>query len=216
MEGQRTAAFLLLVLAMGSFQAAEAVNELKLDQALLNVQNHLSDNISLYYVSDYCYQCLYQSLVSLEPRSASGTANASVVVSTRFTLTLQVFAGTNTTTPLCRWSELFGEHGQYTVSVRSVPSEHNDSAISCSLSVDKDPVNGYIPLLVAAVVFLCATALYFLGIYTCKLRCTKNCLKAVTFKKHTSRIDAGPAADGSIADDKPKSRRLLSLDTFRG
>ncbi|KYO27668.1 hypothetical protein Y1Q_0005230 [Alligator mississippiensis] len=88
-------------------------------------------------------KCLYQILLTVGPGSTTAPSNGSVVVSTRFTLMFEVFAEINTTSPVCRWSELYGEHGWYLISIQSVSDQHT-RGISCTHSVDKAPVNSYI------------------------------------------------------------------------
>ncbi|XP_033004629.1 heparan-alpha-glucosaminide N-acetyltransferase-like [Lacerta agilis] len=56
--------------------------------------------------------------------------------------------------------------------------------------------------------------LYFLGLYVSKLHCTRvhcHCLQ----HKPTS-IELNSAESPRPVEEKPKRRRLLSLDTFRG
>ncbi|XP_059585754.1 heparan-alpha-glucosaminide N-acetyltransferase isoform X2 [Alligator mississippiensis] len=85
----------------------------------------------------------------------------------------EVFAEINTTSPVCRWSELYGEHGWYLISIQSVSDQHT-RGISCTHSVDKAPVNSYIPLLVAFAILVAVALMYFLGSFVSKLQCTEE------------------------------------------
>ncbi|XP_029525716.1 heparan-alpha-glucosaminide N-acetyltransferase isoform X4 [Oncorhynchus nerka] len=108
---------------------------LKLDQACLTFHNQLPTGVDVLYTSDYCYKCLYQPLVSV----LNGPQNASVVVSTVLTLTLQLQPmGRNTT--LCSWSQLYEEAAHYSVWIQESESPIN---VICYQTVDVSPSNIY-------------------------------------------------------------------------
>ncbi|XP_054840185.1 heparan-alpha-glucosaminide N-acetyltransferase-like [Eublepharis macularius] len=138
----------------------------------------------------------------------------SVAVSTRFPLAMDVFMGRNVTNVVCRWQQLYGEQGQYLVSVKREMAGKNKTEVSCTLMVQKDPENSYIPLWIALALFVALTLLYFLGFYVSKLHCTQKCChwlrgKLVSYEPKSTEPPR-PVAEFT------KSRRLLSLDTFRG
>ncbi|KAL7976959.1 hypothetical protein Chor_008908 [Crotalus horridus] len=63
---------------------------LKMDQALLRIHNELLiDNLSIYWVSDYCYECLQQELISIQMNRTSKEAHI-VAIDTQHALTLMV------------------------------------------------------------------------------------------------------------------------------
>ncbi|XP_045067363.1 heparan-alpha-glucosaminide N-acetyltransferase isoform X3 [Coregonus clupeaformis] len=175
---------------------------LKLDQASLTVHNLLPTGVDVLYTSDYCYKCLYQPLVSV----LNGPQNASVVVSTVLTLTLQLQPmGRNTT--LCRWSQLYEEAGRYSVWIQGSESPVN---VICYHTVDVSPNNIYFPLLVAALLLALIALLCVVAPNLYRRRCTTKLIKTICCK--------GPqhAMDDEVNTAQPKATRLRSLDTFRG
>nr|XP_034993998.1 heparan-alpha-glucosaminide N-acetyltransferase-like isoform X2 [Zootoca vivipara] len=204
-------AVFLLFLGMSFVQNSNSDNELKLDQALLSVNNYFPGQIAAFYVSEACYKCLPQPLLTVSPASMGAPSNTSVAVSSRFALTVTMFAEADAVAHVCSWRALYGEQGQYLLTVKPIK---NTTEVSCTLSVEKDPENGYIPLLVAFASMFAVALLYFLGLYVSKLHCTRvhcHCLQ----HKPTS-IELNSTESPRLVEEKPKRRRLLSLDTFRG
>ncbi|XP_034158615.1 heparan-alpha-glucosaminide N-acetyltransferase isoform X7 [Pangasianodon hypophthalmus] len=120
---------------------------LKMDEALLTVRNQMSYGLQVLYTSDYCYQCLYQPLASMEV----GPGNVSVVLSTPFTLTLKA-SPVNATNTLCSISYLFEEAGHYSLWV--TPRDALD--VTCHISLDKFPHSTYQRLTIADLVMPCS------------------------------------------------------------
>ncbi|XP_034538238.1 heparan-alpha-glucosaminide N-acetyltransferase [Notolabrus celidotus] len=179
-----------------------------MDQALLTFQNQLTEEVLVSYTTDYCYKCVYQHMVSVKPSNS----NESAVVSTKFTLSLQVDSQTRNTT-LCRWSQTYGEGGHYTVWIRSSEASSNPS---CSHTVDKTPNNAHLPLLVAALV-LAIIALLFAGApYIYRRGCTSKCVKTICCQDPQYPLDNVEALDAEHNTSNAKPKRLCSLDTFRG
>ncbi|XP_028915224.1 LOW QUALITY PROTEIN: heparan-alpha-glucosaminide N-acetyltransferase-like [Ornithorhynchus anatinus] len=206
----------LLCAAGGSLQNPPGAGvDLKLDQALLTLHNHLPEEVHLQHVSDWCYKCLHQPLLSVKSGSSADPTDASVPVSTRSALTFTLFVGK---TDVCRWRETYGEHGWYSVSVRPGTPGMNTSGVSCTHQIDRAPENSYIPLLIVSTVLIAAFLLYFLGTYVSKLRCTQNHRHLLHSKcfpgLFNHAIDS--ESDIEVSAEKPKKKRLLSLDTFRG
>ncbi|XP_028976426.2 proto-oncogene tyrosine-protein kinase receptor Ret isoform X6 [Esox lucius] len=140
-RGILTQIFFLLILTTGQNEGKREnkfyseQHALKMDQAIITIHNLLPTGVDVFYISEYCYKCLYQPLVSVR----NGPQNATVVVSTVHTLTLQLRPmGKNRT--LCRWSQLYEEAGYYSVWVRE--SEPPIYA-TCYHSVDVNPSNTY-------------------------------------------------------------------------
>uniref|UniRef100_A0A8C5HYQ2 Heparan-alpha-glucosaminide N-acetyltransferase n=1 Tax=Gouania willdenowi TaxID=441366 RepID=A0A8C5HYQ2_GOUWI len=106
---------------------------LKMDEALLTVNNELDTDVSVFWTSDRCYQCLYQKLGDVSAQDSPGQpGSVDFVVSTQYELTLQV----NTSQVPFH----FGEHGNYSLWLKSL----SPSAVNCSIVTDADPVNSYI------------------------------------------------------------------------
>ncbi|KAF7239089.1 Heparan-alpha-glucosaminide N-acetyltransferase [Varanus komodoensis] len=65
---------------------------LKIDQALLQIPKELlSENLTIYWLSDYCYQCLYQELISLPINRTPGESSiAAVAVDSQHAITLMI------------------------------------------------------------------------------------------------------------------------------
>ncbi|XP_071986015.1 heparan-alpha-glucosaminide N-acetyltransferase-like isoform X2 [Engystomops pustulosus] len=202
----------LLVLSLGlSTLRHVAAVKLKYDEALLTANNHLLQPISLLVVSDYCYKCLFQPLMTLQPAQSLQPTNRTVILRTQFKLTLHVVTEGGNGEPVCSWKQLYGEHGHYIISVQP-----NNGSVKCDNHVSKSPTNNLLPLLVAFVSLLCVWGLYYLTTYVYRRTCTQKLLKKVK-KKADCEAEDEPDGSGSPGQtDLPKHRRLLSLDTFRG
>uniref|UniRef100_A0A3Q2CG49 Uncharacterized protein n=1 Tax=Cyprinodon variegatus TaxID=28743 RepID=A0A3Q2CG49_CYPVA len=105
-----------------------------MDQALLAFHNQLTERVWVFYTSDYCYKCVQQQLVTVRPNNN----NASAVISTKFTLTLQVESQTRNAT-LC--SQTYEEGGHYSSWIQMPTASTNPI---CFFSVDKSPNNAYL------------------------------------------------------------------------
>ncbi|MEQ2163183.1 hypothetical protein GOODEAATRI_027627 [Goodea atripinnis] len=114
---------------------AEYGPTLKMDQALLAFHNQLTEQVQVFYTSDYCYKCVKQPLVTVKPNN-----NAPAAISTKFTLTLQVESQTRNAT-LCRWSQIYEEGGHYSVRIQMPAASTNPI---CHFSVDRSPNNAYL------------------------------------------------------------------------
>ncbi|KAM9365531.1 heparan-alpha-glucosaminide N-acetyltransferase [Pholidichthys leucotaenia] len=180
-----------------------------MDEALLTFHNQLTENVSVFYSSDYCYKCVYRHLFTVKPKS-----NASAVIGTKFTLAVQVEAKNNGT--LCRWSQTYEEGGHYSVSIHtSEPS----SDPHCSHAVDNSPNNAYLPILVAALLLAVIALLSVALPYIYRRRCTSKVMKTICCRGSQSSVDKDGGRHNSESGPNPtksKPTRLLSLDTFRG
>uniref|UniRef100_G3PTN2 Heparan-alpha-glucosaminide N-acetyltransferase n=1 Tax=Gasterosteus aculeatus aculeatus TaxID=481459 RepID=G3PTN2_GASAC len=137
-----------------------------------------------------CYQCLYQQLGVLPAGPGPGRpSSASFVVSTRHEMTLQM----NSTTESCTIPFHFGEQGNYSLWVKNL---NNSSVVKCSVVTDAEPVNSYIPILVA---FLVLAGLALSSAIGTKIFGTVSLV-----------------ADNILPPAPSPSKRLRSLDTFRG
>ncbi|XP_029306054.1 heparan-alpha-glucosaminide N-acetyltransferase [Cottoperca gobio] len=100
MEPRRTlqASLTLLIFVTSSYGGhLKSGPTLKMDQALLTFHNQLAEEVQVFYTSDHCYKCVYQHLVTVKPNNN----NASAVINTKFTLTMQVYSESRNAT-LCR------------------------------------------------------------------------------------------------------------------
>ncbi|KAM4607908.1 heparan-alpha-glucosaminide N-acetyltransferase [Polymixia lowei] len=181
-----------------------------MDQAVVTFHNKLSEGVDVYYTSDYCYKCLYQPLVSIK----NSNNNASAVVSTKFTLTIQVEAQARNAT-LCRWSETYEEGGHYSVWIHLSDS----FSPTCSYSLDKSPRIPYLPLVVAALLLALITLLFVVAPFIYRRHCTTKFIKTICCQgpQYPEDSDEAYVCEAEDARNvKPKHTRLRSLDTFRG
>uniref|UniRef100_A0A8D0GYR7 Uncharacterized protein n=1 Tax=Sphenodon punctatus TaxID=8508 RepID=A0A8D0GYR7_SPHPU len=119
--------------------------DLKIDQALLQVHNELlGENVTVYWLSDHCYQCLYQRLLSVPISRVPGKASIeAVAVDSEHPVTLQV-NGTLEDGELCRVHYHFGEFGNYSLKIQTLYSTAQE--VTCNVVVNEAPVNSYLPI----------------------------------------------------------------------
>ncbi|XP_059215070.1 heparan-alpha-glucosaminide N-acetyltransferase [Centropristis striata] len=209
MEARRAlqASLTLLILVTSSYGGhLKSGPTLKMDQALLTFHNQLTEEVQVFYTSDYCYKCVYQHLVTVKPDN-----NASEVISTKFTLSLQVTRTRNATH--CGWSRAYEEGGHYTVWIQMSGGASNPS---CTEAVGKEPNNTYLPLLVAVLVMAIIALLFVLVPYIYRWRCTSKCIKTICCQGPQYSVDNDISCEAEHSTTKAKSTRLRSLDTFRG
>ncbi|XP_034041423.1 heparan-alpha-glucosaminide N-acetyltransferase [Thalassophryne amazonica] len=177
-----------------------------MDEALLTFHNQLTQSLEVFYTSDYCYKCVEQHLVSVK----ANNHNATVVISTKFTLTLRVDSEMGNVS-LCRWSQAYGESGHYSVWIWMLEAH-------CSHTVDKHPNNAHLPILVASLVLTVIALLSGVTPYIYRWRCTSKCINAVCCQDSKYSVDNDEVhCDDAEGDNaKPKPTRLRSLDSFRG
>ncbi|KAF3842363.1 hypothetical protein F7725_024314 [Dissostichus mawsoni] len=203
------ASLTLLILVTSSYGGhLKSGPTLKMDQALLIFHNQLAEEVQVFYTSDHCYKCLYQHLVTVKPNNN----NASVVISTKFTLTMHVDSQSRNAT-LCRWSQTYGEGGHYSVWIQMSESAR------CTDAVDKIPNNVYLPLLVAALLLGVIALLFAVAPYIFRRRCPSECIKPICCQGSQYSVDNDEAQACEVEEEnttKAKPTRLHSLDTFRG
>ncbi|XP_044155512.1 uncharacterized protein LOC122942083 [Bufo gargarizans] len=203
----------LVVLFLGVSMLCHATaNELKYDEALLTVNNHLLEPITLLYVSDYCYKCLLQPLMTLPAAQSLQPTNNTIIISTVFALTVHVLRGGGNQDPVCSWKQLYEEHGHYVISIQS-----KNRTMQCYNLVSRSPSNYLLPLLAAVVSLLCVWGLYYFTAYVFRLACTQKLLEELKKKMGCMLKDEDDVSVSQRQNTEvPKHRRLLSLDTFRG
>ncbi|XP_029031579.1 heparan-alpha-glucosaminide N-acetyltransferase isoform X2 [Betta splendens] len=202
----------LLILLTGSYGIIHSVHAgptLTTDHALLTFHNQLTEEVEVFYMSDYCYKCVFQRLASVRPNNG----NTSVVIGTKFTLTVQVESQTSNAT-LCRWRQTYGEGGHYSVWIQMPDA---DSNVSCTHDVDKTPNNPYLPVLVAALLLATIALLFVMAPYVYRRPCTSKCVRIICCRAPQSSVDNDGARDFEAEDVAGKAKaRLRSLDAFRG
>ncbi|KAM9809083.1 heparan-alpha-glucosaminide N-acetyltransferase isoform 1-T1 [Syngnathus typhle] len=206
----RACVTLLLFLSSSCGAYMASAPTLKMDQALVIFHNQLPHEVKVLYTSDYCYKCVYQSLVNVRPNYK----NASAIISTKFALSMRV-ESIEDNTVLCRWTQKYHEDGHYTVWILWSYDSRN---ATCIHSVDGEPHNSYLPILVATL-FLAVTALLFVVAPYIYRKCyASKFAKSICCQRPQYSLDNdeanAPQAEGS--GTKVKHKRLRSLDAFRG
>uniref|UniRef100_A0A3Q3F544 Uncharacterized protein n=1 Tax=Labrus bergylta TaxID=56723 RepID=A0A3Q3F544_9LABR len=109
-----------------------------MDEALLTVNNEVDTEVVVSWVSDRCYQCLYQQLGVVPAGSSPGQpSSADFIVSTQHQMTLQL----NNTSVKMEVPFHFGEHGNYSLWVKNL---NDSSVVNCSVVTDEEAFNSYI------------------------------------------------------------------------
>ncbi|TKS68112.1 Heparan-alpha-glucosaminide N-acetyltransferase [Collichthys lucidus] len=191
---------------------------LKMDEASLTVYNELDSEVLVSWMSERCYQCLYQQLGVVPAGSSPGQpGSVDFVVGTQHAVTLKI----NSTQELCRFPFHFGEHGNYSLWVKS-----DSKVVNCSMVTQADPVNSYIPILVAFLVFAGLALVSAIGKIILRLDAVRALLFRVAGTMETERLinselgspgrTGTPVTDNILPPPPSPSKRLRSLDTFRG
>ncbi|KAL1023884.1 hypothetical protein UPYG_G00048480 [Umbra pygmaea] len=212
--------FAICVADVPSRHHRRKTTKLKMDEAVLTVNNELHSEVVVSLLSDHCYQCLYQPLGVVPAGTDPGVPSAvSFTVGTQHGITLQL----NSSLAQCTVQFHFGENGNYSLWVNNLsdPSKGN-----CSLVTDTEPVNSYLPLLVAFSLFTTLAILSAIGSTVMRLDVVKNLMVHFGNSMETDRLinsELGPpgrpvetATDSILPNTVSPRRRLRSLDTFRG
>ncbi|XP_043839813.1 heparan-alpha-glucosaminide N-acetyltransferase [Dromiciops gliroides] len=201
--------------------------ELKMDQALLIIHNEfLHGDLNVYWLSDHCYQCLYQFLVSVPVSPKPGHPSiAAVAVSTQHPVTL-LLNDTLEKKEICRIHYVFGEFGNYSLWVK--PHYGSINQMSCDMVVNESPVNSNLPIYIAFLVYIAIIISSSVGNFFVKLDPVRNWLYKKMNPRETDRLInselGSPTRAESYSSDlqveawrlTPPIHRLRSLDTFRG
>uniref|UniRef100_A0A8C6SDR6 Isoaspartyl peptidase/L-asparaginase n=1 Tax=Neogobius melanostomus TaxID=47308 RepID=A0A8C6SDR6_9GOBI len=198
-------AIMKVVLARLILFHMEQVPALRMDQALITFQTQLTEEAHVYYTSDFCYMCVNQLLASVKPNNSS----ISVIINTKFTVTMQAETKTRDTT-LCKWSQTFVEGGHYLVNIK-ISGVHSEP--SCDHILQKAPHSVYLPLLVAALLLLSLSLVFAAAPYIYRRRDTSKFIRTICCRSPRYSLDNN---EPPLDSEKPKSTRLQSLDTFRG
>ncbi|XP_056441646.1 heparan-alpha-glucosaminide N-acetyltransferase [Gadus chalcogrammus] len=195
---------------------------LKMDEAFLKVNNELETKLVVSWMSNHCYQCLYQTLGLVPAGPGPGKSSfVDFIVGTRHGITLQL-NNSDPNVELCRVPFSFGEHGNYSLWVKN----QSVSAVNCSMVTHSDPVNSYLPILIAFIVLAGLSMLLAIGGAIIKLDVVRGLLHRLSNSMETERLinselgSPGRLVESSNDNILPApsvlSRRLRSLDTFRG
>ncbi|XP_034387135.1 heparan-alpha-glucosaminide N-acetyltransferase isoform X1 [Cyclopterus lumpus] len=196
---------------------------LKMDEAILTVNNELDAEVVVSWVSERCYQCLYQQLGVLPAAPNPGQpSSANYIVSTQHEIRLQLSSAT-VNKELCTVPFHFGEHGNYSLWVKNL---NNASVVNCSVVTDAEPVYSYIPILVAFLIFAGLALASAIGTKILGLDVVKGILFRIGSSMETERLinselgspgrTVSLVADNILPPAPSPSKRLRSLDTFRG
>ncbi|XP_070683667.1 heparan-alpha-glucosaminide N-acetyltransferase isoform X2 [Pempheris klunzingeri] len=194
-----------------------------MDTAFLTVNNELDTDLVVSWMSERCYQCLYQQLGVVHAGPSPGQpSSVDFVVSTQHEITVQLNS-TPVNLELCTVPFHFGEHGNYSLWVKNL---NDSSVVNCSIVTDADPVNSYIPILVASLIFAGLALVSAIGKAILGLDVVKGILFRIAGSMETERLinselgspgrPVAPVTDNILPPPPSPSKRLRSLDTFRG
>ncbi|XP_062430436.1 heparan-alpha-glucosaminide N-acetyltransferase isoform X2 [Rhea pennata] len=199
----------------------------RLDQALLLVHNALpAQGLRLSAVSAACHQCAYQFLAFI-PASNGSSGKASrvaVAVDTQHPLSL-LLDGFSDDRELCKIYYHFGEAGNYSLEVKTM--SRSTQTVSCDLIINEDPINSYLPILFAFLVYMGILALVIVGRLLMKIDPVRNWVCKKLNPRETDRMINSELGSPNRADylssdpsqhlwSTVSRQRLRSLDTFRG
>lgn len=196
---------------------------LKMDEALLIVNNELTTDVVVSWISQECYQCLFQQLGVVAAAPSPGQLNSSdFVVSAQHELTLRL--NDTSTKQLCNDLTFhFGEHGNYSLWIKQF---NNNSEAECSIVTDGNPVNSYTSILIAFFVLAGLALLFVIGRTVAGLVAVRRVYYQLTGSIETERLinselgspdrTVTTITDNILPPPPSPSKRLQSLDTFRG
>ncbi|XP_071264348.1 heparan-alpha-glucosaminide N-acetyltransferase isoform X2 [Salvelinus alpinus] len=195
----------------------------KMDEASLTVNNELDAEMVVSWLSDHCYQCVYQPLGVVPAGPGPGIpSSVDFTVGTQHGITLQ-FNSSLVSLELCKVHFHFWEHGNYSLWVKNL---NDSSVVNCSIITDTEPVNSYLPIMVAFLLFTGLALLSAVGGTVMGLDVVKNLMFRLGNSMETERLinselgfpgrTVETATDTILPTAAAPSRRLRSLDTFRG
>lgn len=195
----------------------------KMDEASLTINNELESEMVVSWLSDHCHQCLFQPLgVVPAGRGPGMPSSVDFTVGTQHGLTLQLNS-TPVNLELCRVQFYFREHGNYSLWVKNL---NDSSVVNCSLVTDTEPLNSYIPILIAFLLFTGLAVLSAIGGTIMRLDAVKNLMFRLGNSMETERLinselgspgrTVETATDTILPTQPAPNKRLRSLDTFRG
>ncbi|XP_076001429.1 heparan-alpha-glucosaminide N-acetyltransferase isoform X2 [Genypterus blacodes] len=191
-----------------------------MDEASLRVNNELDSEVMVSWMSEHCYQCLYQPLGAVPARPGPGKPSwRDFIVSTQHGLTLQV--NDSHSQQLCTVPFHFEEHGNYSLWVKNL-----NNTTDCAVITDADPVNSFIPILVSFLVFAGLAIAFTIVKTILRLDAVKGVIFRLGGSMETERLinselgspdrTVDSVTDNILPPPPSPSKRLRSLDTFRG
>lgn len=192
---------------------------LRMDEAVLTVNNELDTDVLLSWVSQHCYQCAYQPLGVIPKRRGPGDpGSVQFPISTQHEVNLQLNS-TQDNKELCMLPFHFGEFGNYSLWAQ------NGNSVNCSVVTDAEPVNSYMPILVAFTILAGLTVLVSVVRRVLEFNVVRGLVLRIGGSMETERLinsELGsprmttPVTDNILPPPPSTSKRLRSLDTFRG
>ncbi|CAI5789709.1 Hypothetical predicted protein [Podarcis lilfordi] len=199
--------------------------DLKIDQALLQIHNELlGENLTISWISDYCYQCLPQELIPIN-KTPEEPSVSTAAVDSQHAVTLLV-SNTKDNKEICRLHYHFGEFGNYSLVVGNLHG--SIPKISCNITVNQSPSNSYLPIFFAFLIYVGFFSILALGQVCVNIEPIRNWLYKKMNPTETDRLInselGSPSRADSAGGDLPAGvwssasslQRLRSLDTFRG
>ncbi|XP_063776045.1 heparan-alpha-glucosaminide N-acetyltransferase isoform X2 [Pseudophryne corroboree] len=220
--------FLLLVGCTSSSISPQAESysrrpaHLKMDQAILLINYELPiEKLTIYWRSDQCYQCLYQTLAVKDPTKERSSDMA--VVDTRHPINLQI-NDTSGKRELCRKHYRFREFGNYSLWVKANHSSTKN--VTCEIIINQNPGYTNLPIIIAFLIYVAVFIVLSLGSFLLRLNSVQNWLYKRMNPVETDRLINSELGSPSRADLGSQDahqvtwsnvpQRLRSLDTFRG
>lgn len=195
-------------------------NKLKMDTAFVNISSTLEEPITISGISSNCYECPIQEII---PQLLNGATP--LVVNTHYSFTISVKIK-NGSQELCRLSYLFGERGWYEYNIHHSDGQSSNK-VTCKLEIKRSPDYPYMPLWIALGALFCLAVIWVLLTCIgrkCKVACKKensnmmNQADEIDDREDTEMHVTGEGEQQMLPETqlKARSRRLKSLDTFRG
>ncbi|KAL4640292.1 heparan-alpha-glucosaminide N-acetyltransferase isoform X1 [Arapaima gigas] len=195
---------------------------LKMDEASLTVNSELQSDVLVSWLSDHCFQCLFQPLGLVPGGKSPGMPSAkNFLLSSQHPLTLQLNS-TKINQELCRVHYHFGEYGNYSLWVKNL----TESNVNCTVVIDGEPVNSCLPILLAFLVYAVLCILFVAGRAIMGLDIVRNLIFSLGSTMEMERLINSELGSpnrtiDSYSNPVPPPRpgpgnRLRSLDTFRG
>jgi len=172
--------------------------------------------VGVWMIPDSCYHCVFQQLLPDLPPNQPVPVNLTTTFPLHFEVRELMQQG--------NWSSVldftywFDEHGMYTVVIQK---SENHTYVQ-HMSVDSNPRNAYIPILVAFFIFVGMSIVFILGnLVVNKIMQDQAKSSQKRASMHTSTtavaINVGGEKQEKGGSNKPlKGGRVNSLDTFRG
>ncbi|XP_073454211.1 heparan-alpha-glucosaminide N-acetyltransferase [Aquarana catesbeiana] len=195
--------------------------KLKMDQAVLLIHNEIHEKFVIYWRSDQCYQCLFQTLPVTSPTKGRDADVA--IVDTRHAIILQL-NDTSGNVELCQVHYKFREFGNYSLWVKSNYS--GTKAVTCGIIINYNPGYSNYPIVIALIVYVAFFVVYTVVSFLLRRSPVQNWLCQQINPTETDRLINSELGSPSRADLCNQDahlvtwtavpQRLRSLDTFRG